>query len=129
MAKKLTITDILAQKEAAKQKKMARQTLEIKSLDAEITIQEPTKALILEAAGLEDQTLSDAHIVYHCLVEPNVKASHKELMAHFGCVTPYEIIENLFKPGEVSRIAQNIMGLAGYSTSSVSVKVVNDLKN
>lgn len=129
MAKKLTITDILAQKDAAKKKKLARQTLYIKSIDAEIIIQEPTKALIMEAAGIEDQTQSDPHIVYHCLIEPNVKEKHKELMAHFGCATPHEIIDCLFKPGEVTEIAQHLMGMAGYSAGGAGVKIVNEIKN
>lgn len=126
MTKKLTITDILAQKEAAKPKKLSQQTLYVKSIDAEIIIQEPTKALIIESAGLEEQ--SDSHLVYNCLVEPNLKANHKELMTHFGCTTPFEIVECLFKLGEVKDIALNIMDLAGYSAGA-GVKVVNDLKN
>jgi hypothetical protein len=127
MAKKLTIVDILAQKEAAKQKKAVQQTLFIASIDAEITIQEPTKALIIESAGLEDQ--SDNHLIYHCLVEPDIKTNHKELMSHFGCATPFEIVECLFKLGVVSEIAQKIMALAGYSSTGAGAKVVNDLKN
>ena len=127
MSKKLTITDILAQKEAAKQKKLAQQTLFVKSLGAEITIQEPTKALILEAASLEEQ--SDSHIIYHCTIEPNLKENHKELMEHFGCATPYEIVDCLFKPGEAQEIAQHIMALAGYATKGANVKIVNEIKN
>lgn len=127
MAKKLTITDILAQKEAAKQKKLAVRTLFVKSLGAEIMVQEPTKALIMEAAENAEQ--SDPHLIYHCMIEPNLKENHKELMEHFGCATPYEVIDCLFKPGEVQEIAQQIMSMAGYAIKGSNVKIVNDIKN
>lgn len=124
---KLKIVDILAKKESAKQKKLATRTLHVKSLDAEIVIQEPTRTLIMEAASMGDEQ-SDEHIVYHCVIDPNLKENHKELMDHFGCATPYEIVDHLFKPAEVSNIAKQIMDVAGYLDQS-SVKVIDEVKN
>lgn len=133
MGKKLTITDILSQKELSKKRKLATQTLYVKSLDAEVTIQEPTKALVMEASKLDDDEQSDAHVVYNCMIDPNLKENHKELMEYFGCATPYEIVDNLFKPGEVTSIAQQCAVLAGFpkggSSKNTNVRVVNSIKN
>lgn len=133
MGKKLTITDILAQKEAAKKKKLARETVHIKAQDKDIVIEEPTKDLIMEATqiGEDDPSQGDVHLVYHCIVDPNLKENHKELMAHFGVSTPYEIVDCLFKPGEVAEIAQLAMKMAGYSGGNgvKVVRLVNDIKN
>lgn len=129
MSNKLTIKDLLANKEQMKDKKKQRaQDLYIESLDAEITIQEPSRALALEAlemaqAGKSDE--ADIHLVYQCVTEPDLK--NKELQKAFGCVEPTDIVSMIFRSGEISAISGFALQLAGYGQGVV--KVDRELKN
>ncbi len=129
MSKKLTIKDLLAQKEQLKKKKELRtQELYIESLDADITIQEPSRALALEALEMAQEGKSDeadVYIVYHCVIEPDLK--DKELQKEFGCVEPTDIVTMIFRPGEISAISGFALQLAGYGQGVR--KVDRDLKN
>lgn len=129
MSKKLTVADLLQQKDQLKQKKQRTQTLYVESLDAEIVIQEPTRLLALEALEIaQDRTRSDkadAHVIYHCVIEPNLK--DPELQKQLGCVEPTDIADIIFRPGEVAAVGGHIMQLAGYGQSVK--KLDQDLKN
>lgn len=129
MNKKLTITDLLKQKEELKRKKKRTLTLHVESLDAEIVIEEPSRAFAMEAIEMaQDQTRSDqadAHVVYNCVIEPNLK--DKELQKQFGCVEPTDIVDIIFLSGEVSAISGHVLELSGYGQGVK--KVDRDLKN
>lgn len=116
MAKKLTITDLIAQKEKLKQKKQRTIKLYIESLDAEVVIQEPSRALALEALEMAHDDsrseIADPHLVYHCMIEPNLKDA--ELQKAFGCTEPLDIVDMIFSPGEIGAIAGHAMQLANY---------------
>lgn len=111
IAKKLNIID---------NKKTSTKELYVKSLDGTITIQKPDKSLCLEATEIED---GDTYLVYNVVVEPNLKDA--ELQKAFECVTPMEIVDKLFDPGEVTAIAKEALIMAGYGDS---VKVVDEVK-
>jgi hypothetical protein len=121
MSKKLTVQELIAQKEKLVKKKERTETLYIASMDAEIVIKVPTNALLLEAQGLgqEDATKADIYLVYQCCVEPNLK--DPKLQEAFGCVEPMDVVSEIFLPGEVAAIADKIMGLGGFS-GGVTVK-------
>lgn len=129
--KQLTIKDLLAQKEKLKtdRKKGRQQKLYVESLDAQIVIQEPSRAIALEAMEMLTEhsktELSELHLVYHCVVEPNLKS--EELQAGFGCVEPTDIVSELFRSGEISMIAGEAMRLAGYVKGIE--KVDKEIKN
>ena len=127
MAKKLTIKELIAQKEQLKNKKSRTIDLYVESLDSEITVSSPSSALILEAqdVGEQDATRADAYIIFNCMKEPNLKDS--ELQTAYSCLEPLDIVEKLFLPGEVAAIASEIMKLAGFG-SNVS-KVGKEIKN
>jgi len=129
MGKKLTITDLIAQKDKLKKKKQRQMTLRIESLDAEIVIQEPSRAFALEALEMAqsdtDSDKADAHVVYHSVVEPNLK--DPELQKKFGCAEPIDIVDMIFRPGEVSAISGHALELAGFGKSVK--KVDHELKN
>jgi hypothetical protein len=129
MTKKLTITELLAQKEQLKKKDKRTQALHIDSLDAEITIQEPTRELAIEALEMAQDDVrsdkADPHIVYHCVIEPNLKDA--ELQKAFGCVEPTDIVGMIFRPGEIAAISGHAMQLAGYGQGVT--KVTNEIKN
>lgn len=129
MSKKLTITELLAQKDRLKKKKQRTLTLHIDSLDAEIVIQEPNRALALEGMEMAQDSvrsdLADPYIVYHCVTEPNLK--DPEVQKAFGCVEPTDIVEMIFRPGEIAAISGHAMQLAGYGQGVK--KVEEDIKN
>lgn len=129
MSKTITVADLLKQKDELKKKKQRTQKLYVESLGAEIVIQEPIKGLALEALEMaQDSTRSDkadAHVCYHCVIEPNLK--DPELQKQFGCVEPTDIVDMIFLPGEVSAIGGHIMQLAGYGQSVK--KLDKELKN
>lgn len=130
MSKKpMTVADLLARKDKLKKKEGSTQTIYIESLDAHIVIKEPSRAFCLEVLEMaNDNTRSDkadAHVVYHCVQEPNLKDTG--LQKEFGCVEPVDIVDMIFKPGEVTAISGHCLQLAGYG-SGVK-KVDADLKN
>jgi len=104
MSKNITIKDLLAKKEQFKNKKQSTETLFIESLNANIIIKEPTREFCYEALEMaqESPDKADLHNVYHCVVEPNLK--DPELQKEFGCVEPTDIVDMIFKAGEVHNI-------------------------
>ncbi len=121
MSKKLTVQELIAQKEKLANKKQKKETLFIKSMDSEITIQAPTSSLILEAQerGADEATKADTYLVYQCMIEPDLK--DKKLQEAFECVEPMDIVDLIFLPGEVASIADKIMTLGGFG-GGVSIK-------
>lgn len=56
--------------------------------------------------------------------EPNLK--DKELLKHFGCATPNDLVNKLFLPAEIATIADKIGALCGYKDQD---EVDNEVKN
>ncbi|MFD2614498.1 phage tail assembly chaperone [Paenibacillus gansuensis] len=129
MGKKLTITELIAQKEQLKQKTKRTLTLHIESLQGEIVIEEPSRALALEAIEMAQddmkREMSDPFVVYNCVIEPNLK--DPELLKAYGCVEPTDIVDMIFKPGEIGAISGHALQLAGYGDGVK--KMITDLKN
>lgn len=128
MSKPITVKDLLARKEQLKTKKLATETLYIESLDGNIVIQEPTREIALEALTMtqgNNSDKADAYVVYNCVIEPNLK--DEELRKELGCVEPYDIVDKVFKGGEVAQISGHCLALAGYGEGVK--KVDKQLKN
>ncbi|WP_456273631.1 phage tail assembly chaperone [Bacillus sp. AK031] len=128
MPKKLSITDILREKEKYELKKDTKMELNIKRLDATITIQKPERSLCVEAIGMtrdpNQAAQADIFLVYNIVVEPNLR--DKELQKAFGCVEPTDIVEKIFEAGEIPHIAQTGLDMAGYGDG---IARVTDIKN
>ncbi|SCY93032.1 phage tail assembly chaperone [Alkaliphilus peptidifermentans] len=126
--KKLTVTDLIKKKEQLKQKEKSTEELYVPSLDSYIIIQKPSRALCMEALSVAQndstQDKADLHMVYNCVVEPNLKDI--KLQEEFSCVEPMEIVEKIFEAGEIGSISGYCLKMAGYSDS---VKAVKDIKN
>lgn len=122
--KKVTLQDLIARAEQKKQDKKELRQLYIESLDGTITIIKPDRKLILEAMDMEDESEGDKYLVYNCVVDPNLK--DKELQQAYKVVSPMDIVDDVFEPGEIANISKEIVRLAGYIDS---VKVVDDIKN
>ncbi|ASJ54861.1 hypothetical protein BP422_15575 [Brevibacillus formosus] len=129
MSKKITIADLIAQKEQIKKRKAKTITLYVESLAGEITVQEPSKAIATEALIMvhdEAQSeMADHHLVYHCVSEPNLKDA--SLQQAYGCVEPIDIVSIIFRPGEIASIGGLALQLAGYQVGVR--KVDTELKN
>ncbi|WP_144940118.1 phage tail assembly chaperone [Paenibacillus sp. 32O-W] len=126
---KMTVKDLLAKKDQLKQKKARTQTLYVESLDAEIVIQEPSRSVALEALSMvhddEKSEMADIHVVYNCVIEPNLK--EPELQKAFGCAEPTDIVSMVFRAGEISSISGHALQLAGYSKGVRAID--KELKN
>ncbi len=126
--KKLTVTDLIRKKEELKQKENQREEIYVPSLEAYIIVKKPTRALCMEALSIAQnestQDKADLHMVYNCVIEPNLK--DEKLQEEFGCVEPTDIVEKIFEAGEIGSISGYCLQMAGYSDS---VKAVKDIKN
>jgi hypothetical protein len=126
--KKLTLTDLIKEKEKYQVKENTTQSLLIDRIGSYITIRKPERSLCLEAfqmAGDENQAENaDIFIAYNIIVEPNLK--DPQLQKEYECAEPQDIIEKIFESGEISQIAGAGMELAGYNSN---IKKVNDIKN
>ena len=118
---KLTLAELLRRKEQMQESKKVKKTqdLYIKSIDATITIEEPTGALCRDANDMEPGE-GDKYMCYECIVEPNLKDA--EVQKQFGCTNPMDIVDVIFAPGEIPQIAIECMKLAGYMGGVEAVK-------
>ena len=118
---KLTLAELLRRKEQMLESKKVKKTqdLYIKSIDATITIEEPTGALCRDANDMEPGE-GDKYMCYECIVEPNLKDA--EVQKQFGCTNPMDIVDVIFAPGEIPQIAIECMKLAGYMGGVEAVK-------
>jgi hypothetical protein len=126
--KKLTLTDLMKEKEKYQVKDNVTEEFYIERLDASITIRKPERSLCIESFQMAHDPnqveKADAYIVYNVVAEPDLK--DLQLQKEFSCVEPMDIVEKLFEPGEIALIAQAGMELAGYTKGLTKVK---DLKN
>lgn len=126
MVKKLTLTDLMKNKEKYQVIDEATEEVVIERLNATITLKQPERSLCLDTIDLanSEKGKADPFMVYSCCIEPNLK--DKELQQAYGCKEPVEIVEKIFKPGEIVQLSEMCLNLAGYG---VGVKRVKDLKN
>ena len=118
---KLTLAELLKRKEQMIESKKVKkaQDLYVKSIDATITIEEPTGALCRDANDMEAGE-GDKYLSYECIKEPNLKS--KEVQDAFGCAVPMDVVDVIFAPGEIPQIAIECMKLAGYMGGVEAVK-------
>ena len=118
---KLTLAELMRRKEQILAAKKTKQTknLYIASLDAVIMIEEPDGALCRDANDMEPGE-GDKYMCYECIKEPNLKS--QEAQDAFGCAEPMDIVELIFKAGEIPQIAIECMKLAGYMGGVKAVK-------
>lgn len=125
----LTIEQLLEQKSKLKSRTSKTKRLYVESLEAEIVIKEPQRAVALEglemAQDASKSDMADIHIVYHSVIEPNLRDSR--LQEAYECKEPVDIVDLLFLPGEVSMIAGFALQLAGYANGVRPVE--DEVKN
>ncbi len=123
MGKIVSIQDLIKNKEKIQARKNKLYDLEIPDFGT-VTIKQPTISLIMEAQNMESN--SDQYIIYETFVSPNLK--DKELQKEFECTEPTDIVNKIFKIGEIAYIGRAIMECAGFN-KDVKYKLHEELKN
>lgn len=123
MGKIVSIQDLIKNKEKIQARKNKLYDLEIPDFGT-VTIKQPTISLIMEAQNMESN--SDQYIIYETFVSPNLK--DKELQKEFECTEPTDIVNKIFKIGEIAYIGRAIMKCAGFN-KDVKYKLHEELKN
>lgn len=123
--KKLTLADIISKKDQIMDGKKKIGNVLIPSLGGYIVVEKPDRELIADANEITGGMESNVHLVYNCIVDPNLK--DKETIDAFGVHTPKELVQVLLNDGEISDVADALMKLAGYGDTGI--KLVTDLKN
>lgn len=123
MEKIVSIQDLIKNKEKIQARKNKLYDLEIPDFGT-VTIKQPTISLIMEAQNMESN--SDQYIIYETFVSPNLK--DKELQKEFECTEPTDIVNKIFKIGEIAYIGRAIMECAGFN-KDVKYKLHEELKN
>ncbi|MFA4137144.1 MULTISPECIES: hypothetical protein [unclassified Brevibacillus] len=127
MGKTLTVKDLLSRKDQIKNRQLKTLKLYVDSLDGEIIIQEPPREIAVETLAMaQDDTMkADQFAVYHCVITPDLK--DPVLQKEYGCVEPTDIVEMLFRAGEIAAISGQALKLSGFAGS---VRMVDDeIKN
>lgn len=122
---RLTVTDLIKNKEKLEVKNGVEEEIYIERLGANVVVKKPEYSFLTEVNELARDEGSkidvDVYILYNTIVEPNLKDS--ELIKAFDCVEPMDIIPKLFEYGEIRNLARMVSQLAG--TSNVVKKVKN----
>lgn len=128
MTKKLTLIDLIKDKEKIQPKDNVSKGIFVDRLGASISIRRAERSLVLDTLELsndpEYEGNADEFFLYSIITEPNLK--DPDLQKTYGCVEPVDIISKVFEIGEISGIAREGMKLAGYYDT---VTPVDDLKN
>lgn len=116
--KKLNIGDLIKNAEKIKSRKLETKELYIKSQDAKITIAKPDRELITDSYDMDDNS-GELYLVYESIIDPNVK--DEELQKAYG-VKGYDILDEIFEPGEITAISKEIARFGGYGDSVEEIK-------
>lgn len=119
----VSIQDLIKNKEAIQERKNKLYDIEIPNFGI-VTIKQPTMGLIAEATSMDEN--SDQYLIYESFVEPNLKDS--TLLKEYACTEPTDIVNKIFKAGEIAFLSKAIMSSAGYG-NELKFKVHDELKN
>lgn len=126
---KLTLLQLIKEKDKYEVKKGIKEELYIERLDATIVFEKPDRTLALESIEMtRDKDIeageADVHLIYNSFVEPNLKDT--ELQQAFNCVEPTDIVAKIFEPGEIPKIAEEILKSVGFGSHIEKVKQVKN---
>lgn len=120
-AKRLSVADLMKEKEKYQVKDDVTESVIVERLNAEVVIRKPEKSLCVDTMKMardeNNDTDADEYMVYNTVVEPNLK--DKELQKEFGCKLPTDIVAKIFEPGEIAQLSEVAFELAGYKKGGV----------
>lgn len=119
----VSINELIARREEIKARKA--ELYDIETSVGEIVCKVPSAALVAESWDMSSAE-GNKNLVYQCCVEPNLK--DKDLQSAFKCAEPFDVVDEIFLPGEVSKIAGQLLKIAGF-TGNVTSKLHDKVKN
>jgi hypothetical protein len=117
--KRLDIAELIKKAEEIKKKKSETKELKVKSLNGSVLISKPGHTLISDSYDMGDNHEADKYIIYESVLEPNFK--DKALQEAYG-VEGYDILDEIFDPGEIGELSKKIIEFAGYGNSVEEIK-------
>lgn len=120
----VTIAELISKRKDIATKKAA--LYDIETSIGEITCKIPDAALISDAWDMKNSADSNKYLVYSCCVNPNLH--NDELLRSFEVSEPEDIVDELFQPGEIPKIAGFLLRTAGFDTN-ITGKLHKTLKN
>ncbi|OXS67522.1 hypothetical protein B1B04_22280 [Lysinibacillus sp. KCTC 33748] len=119
--KRLSVTDLMKEKEKYQVKDDVTETLIVERLGVEVVLRKPEKSLCIDTMKMardeNNDTDADAYMVYNTMVEPDLKDA--ELQKAYGCTLPTDIVAKIFDPGEIEQLSGMALELAGYKKGGV----------
>ncbi|WP_342504201.1 hypothetical protein [Lysinibacillus sp. FSL L8-0126] len=121
--KRLTVTDLMKEKEKYQVKDDVTEEVLVERLGVEVVLRKPEKSLCVDTMKMardeNNDTDADVYMVYNTMVEPNLKDA--ELQKAYGCTLPTDIVAKIFDPGEIEQLSGMALELAGYKKGGVKV--------
>jgi hypothetical protein len=117
--KRLNIAELIQNAEEVKKRKSETKELYVKGLKGTVLINKPDRKLISDSFDMEDNHESDKYLIYESVLEPNFK--DKALQDAYG-VEGYDILDQIFDPGEIGELSKKIVNFAGYGDSVEEIK-------
>jgi len=119
--KRLSVTDLMKEKEKYQVKNDVTEAVLVERLGVEVVLRKPEKSLCVDTMKMgrdeNNDTDADEYMVYNTMVEPDLK--DKELQKEFGCTLPTDIVSKIFEPGEIAQLSDVAFELAGYKKGGV----------
>ena len=119
----VTINELIERREKLQTRK--GELYDVETSIGEITCRIPSAALIAEAWDMRSNADGNKYLVFQCCMEPNLKDD--ELRRAYKCSEPFDIVTEIFLPGEVAKIAGHLLKLAGFEVNITS-KIHNAVK-
>ena len=119
----VTISELIGRREEILNKK--NETYDIETSIGTLTVKQPSMALAVEIAQMEN-SMSDKYLIFKTCIDPNL--GDKELQDAYQVMNPPDIVENLFKVGEIRKISNAIMDTAGFG-KNITPKLHEKVKN
>lgn len=116
----ISVKELIEQKE--KIEGIKKTLYDIKTSIGIIIVKQPEASFVADVLKLDN---ANELLILDNVIEPNLKDN--DLQKAYNCVEPTDIVNKLFKAGEVGYIATAIMNCAGYK--SLETKVHEELKN
>lgn len=119
--KRLSVTDLMKEKEKYQVKTDVSEVVLVERLNAEVVIRKPEKSLCVDTMRMardeSNDTDADVYMVYNTIVEPDLK--DPALQKEFSCVLPTDIVSKIFEAGEIGQLSEVAFELAGYKKGGV----------
>jgi len=120
----VTISELISRREELQTRKA--ELYDVETSIGTLVCRIPSAGLVSEAWDMKSTAEGNKYLVFQCVVEPNLK--DKELQKAFKASEPFDVVTEIFLPGEVSKIAGHLLKLAGFE-GNITSKIHSEVKN